>query len=243
MEFTSSSLQITPIEDPSIPQEFYFGDYFSIIFNCTKKLIQIIERSNPTPEVHFSSTTTTATEAILVPSGILCSCTPLTNLSREDTILLHEIFSSLPVSPEVLDQILPDIGETARRILSGERCDSNRREMVVNLHVTSYIVVQDSDIYNDDLCQNFFERVQFVNPLEGSKTDEQDDDAECAICLEKFDYGNEDSSVEIVRTNCWHVFHDRCLLRWLRRCANCQSPYSCPLCRSIIFPTSKTNDE
>ncbi|RYR05990.1 hypothetical protein Ahy_B06g085800 isoform B [Arachis hypogaea] len=211
MEFTSSSLQITPSEDPSIPQEFYFGDCFSIIFNCTKKLIQIIERSNPTPEVHFSSTTTTATEAILVPSGILCSCTPLTNLSREDTILLHEIFSSLPVSPEVLDQILPDIGETARRILSGER--------------------------------NFFERVQFVNPLEGSKTDEQDDDVECAICLEKFDYGNKDSSVEIVRTNCWHVFHDRCLLRWLRRCANCQSPYSCPLCRSIIFPTAQIDDE
>ncbi|RYR05991.1 hypothetical protein Ahy_B06g085800 isoform C [Arachis hypogaea] len=206
MEFTSSSLQITPSEDPSIPQEFYFGDCFSIIFNCTKKLIQIIERSNPTPEVHFSSTTTTATEAILVPSGILCSCTPLTNLSREDTILLHEIFSSLPVSPEVLDQILPDIGETARRILSGER-------------------------------------VQFVNPLEGSKTDEQDDDVECAICLEKFDYGNKDSSVEIVRTNCWHVFHDRCLLRWLRRCANCQSPYSCPLCRSIIFPTAQIDDE
>ncbi|RYR05992.1 hypothetical protein Ahy_B06g085800 isoform A [Arachis hypogaea] len=217
MEFTSSSLQITPSEDPSIPQEFYFGDCFSIIFNCTKKLIQIIERSNPTPEVHFSSTTTTATEAILVPSGILCSCTPLTNLSREDTILLHEIFSSLPVSPEVLDQILPDIGETARRILSGERCDSNRREMVVNFHVTSYIVVQDSDIYNDDV--------------------------ECAICLEKFDYGNKDSSVEIVRTNCWHVFHDRCLLRWLRRCANCQSPYSCPLCRSIIFPTAQIDDE
>ncbi|QHN88766.1 hypothetical protein HN51_017391 [Arachis hypogaea] len=237
MEFTSSSLQITPIEDPSISQEFYFGNCFSIIFNCTKKLIEIIERSNPTPAVHFSSTTTTATEAILVP------CTPLTNLSREDTILLHEIFSSLPVSPEVLDQILPDIGETARRILSNETCDSNTREMVVNLHVTSYIVVQDSDIYNDDLCQNFFERLQFVNLLERSKTDEQDDDAECAICLEKFDHGNEDSSVEIVRTNCSHVFHDRCLLRWLRRCANCQSPYSCPLCRSIIFPTSQIDDE
>ncbi|QHN88789.1 hypothetical protein HN51_017368 [Arachis hypogaea] len=237
MEFTSSSLQITPIEDPSIPQEFYFDNCFSIIFNCTKKLIQIIERSNPTPEVHFSSTTTTATEAILVP------CTPLTNLSREDTILLHEIFSSLPVSPEVLDQILPDIGETARRILSNETCDSNTREMVVNLHVTSYIVVQDSDIYNDDLCQNFFERLQSVNLLERSKTDEQDDDAECAICLEKFDDGNEDSSVEIVRTNCWHVFHDRCLLRWLRRCANCRSPYSCPLCRSVVSPTSEIDDE
>ncbi|QHN88790.1 hypothetical protein HN51_017367 [Arachis hypogaea] len=207
MEFPYSSLQITPIEE-----EFDLGDCFSIIFNCTKKLIQIIESSNPGPEVQSSSTTSTATEAILVPSDILWSGTPLTELSREDTILLHEICSSLSVSPELLDQILPDIVETARR------CDSNTREIVVNLHVTSYNVVQDSD--------------------------EQDDDAECAICLEKFDHGNEDSSVEIVRTNCKHVFHDRCLLPWLRRCANCQSPYSCPLCRSIlIFPTSQIDDE
>ncbi|RYR09900.1 hypothetical protein Ahy_B05g078337 isoform A [Arachis hypogaea] len=228
MEFTFSSLQITPIEDPAIPQEFYFGDCFSIIFNCTKKLIQMIER------------TTTASEAILVPSDILCSCTPLTNLNREDTVLLHEIFSSMPVSPELLDQILPDIGETARRILSRERCDSNTREIVVNLHVTTYIVVQDSDIYDDDLCQNFSELAQFVNLLERSKIDEQDDDAECAICLEKFGHGNEDSSVEVVRTNCSHVFHDHCMFRWLRGCSNCQSPYSCPLCRCIIFPNSQT---
>ncbi|QHN88782.1 hypothetical protein HN51_017374 [Arachis hypogaea] len=206
MEFSSFSLQITPIEEVS-----YFSDCFSVIFNCTKKLIQIIESSNPGAEVESCSTTSTATEAILIPSEILWSGTPLTELSREDTILLHEICSSLGVSPELLDQILPDIRETARR------CDSNTREIVVNLHVTSYNVVQDSD--------------------------EQDDDAECAICLEKFDHGNEDSSVEIVRTNCKHVFHDRCLLRWLRRCANCQLPYSCPLCRGIIFSTSEIDDE
>ncbi|RYR05999.1 hypothetical protein HN51_042162 [Arachis hypogaea] len=193
MEFPSFSLQITPIEE-----EFDFGDCFSIIFNCTKKLIQIIESSNPGAEVQSCCTTSTAREAILVPSEILCSGTPLTHLSREDTILLQQICSSLSVSPHLLDQILSNIVQTARS------CDSNTREIVVNLHVTSYNVVQDSD-------------------------------AECAICLEKFEHGNEDSSVEIVRTNCKHVFHDRCLLRWLRRCANCESPYSCPLCRRIIF--------
>ncbi|XP_015964968.1 probable E3 ubiquitin-protein ligase XERICO [Arachis duranensis] len=146
----------------------------------------------------------------------------------------------MPVSPELLDQILLDIGETARRILNHERCDSNTREIVVNLHVTTYIVVQDSDIYNDDLCQNFSKLAQFVNLLERFKIDEQDDDAECAICLEKFGHGNEDSSVAVVRTNCSHVFHDHCMFHWLRGCANCQSPYSCPLCRCIIFPNSQT---
>nr|XP_025664423.1 uncharacterized protein LOC112762800 [Arachis hypogaea] len=166
------------------------------------------------------------------------------DLNREDTILLHEIFSSVPASPELLDQILPAIGETARRILSREGCDSNTLEIVVNLHVvTRRNIVQDSDIYNDDLCENVPELAQLVNLLERSKIDEQDDDAECAICLEKFGHGNEDSSVEVVRINCSHVFHDRCMLRWLRCCADHQSPYSCPLCRCLISPTSHGDDE
>ncbi|QHN91630.1 hypothetical protein HN51_049992 [Arachis hypogaea] len=215
MESTVFWLRITPIENQGIPQEFYFGDCFSIIFNCTQELIQITQGS----DVEFSSTTTT--EAILVPSDIL-----------------------LPASPELLDQILPAIGETARRILSREGCDSNTLEIVVNLHVvTRRNIVQDSDIYNDDLCENVPELAQLVNLLERSKIDEQDDDAECAICLEKFGHGNEDSSVEVVRINCSHVFHDRCMLRWLRCCADHQSPYSCPLCRCLISPTSHGDDE
>ncbi|XP_015931303.1 uncharacterized protein LOC107457646 [Arachis duranensis] len=238
MESTVFSLQITPIENQAIPQEFYFDECFSIIFNCTQELIQITQSA----DVDFSSTTTT--EAILVPSDILCSCTPLTDLNREDTILLHEIFSSVPVSPESLDQILPSIGETARRILSREGCDSNTREIVVNLHVvTRRNIVQDSDIYNDDLCENVPELAQLVNLLERSKIVDQDDDGECAICLEKFGHGNKDSSVEFVRINCSHVFHDRCMLRWFRCCADHQSPYSCPLCRCLISPTSRSDDE
>ncbi|XLR37514.1 hypothetical protein HN51_024264 [Arachis hypogaea] len=111
---------------------------------------------------------------------------------------------------------------TARWILRRRRENyySYMPEIVVNLHVTTlstHIIVQDSDIYNDD--------------------------AECAICLEKFGDGNEDSSVGVVRTNCSHVFHDRCMLRWFGRCANCQSRYSCPLCRCIIIPTSHSHDE
>ncbi|QHN91572.1 hypothetical protein S245_058657 [Arachis hypogaea] len=217
MEFTVSKWQIAPIEDPAIPQEFYFGDCVSIVMNCTEELIQITPQSNP----NFSSTTTTANKTILVSSNILCSCTPLTvtDLNRKDTILLHKIFSSAPVSSELLDQILPDIGRIARRILRRRHqgCDSYTPEIVVNLHVTTHIIVQDSDIY--------------------------DDDAECAICLEKFGDGNEDSSVGVVRTNCLHVFHDRCMLCWLQCCDNCQWPYSCPLCRCIIFPTSHSHDE
>ncbi|XP_057723530.1 uncharacterized protein LOC130939444 [Arachis stenosperma] len=231
MEFTSFSWEINSKEDPSIPQDSYFDDCFSIIFRFTKELIQITQSTN------FPSTTSTANESFLVPSDILCNF-------RENTAFLHETFSSVPISPEILDQILPVMGETARTILSHEGCDSNMRSIFVNLYVTTRIVIEDSDFYNDDIGQNIPEPAQFVNLLERSKIDEQDDDVEeqCAICLEEFEHGIEDSRVAIVRTNCSHVFHECCIFRWFRRCADRQSPYSCPLCRCNIFPTSQRDE-
>ncbi|XLR59833.1 hypothetical protein HN51_014196 [Arachis hypogaea] len=221
MEFNSFSWAINSIEYPTVPQDFYFSDFFSIMFSLTKELIQITPSTNQTSEFDFSSSaTTTLNEAFLVPFDVL--------RNGEDTAFLHEIFSSMPISPQILDQILPVMGRTARTILSREGCDSSMPEIVVNLYVRTHIVVQDSDL------------VRLVNLLERPKIDEQDDDAEqCSICLEEFRHGIEDSSVEVVRTNCSHVFHERCMFRWLRHCADHQSPYSCPLCRCIIFPTSQ----
>ncbi|XP_057723506.1 E3 ubiquitin-protein ligase AIRP1-like [Arachis stenosperma] len=246
MEFTSFSWEINSIEDPSIPQHFYFHDCFSIIFSFTKELIQITQPTSPTSdsEVDFSSTTL-ANEAFLVPSDILCNCTPFTDLNGENTAFLHDVFSSLPLSRQILDQILPAMGETARTIRSREGCDSSMPEIVVNLYITTHIVVEDSDFYNDDLRQNVPELAQLVNLLERPRIDKQEDDAEqqCAICLEEFGQSIEDSSVEVVRTNCSHVFHESCIFRWLRRCADRQSPYSCPLCRCSIFPTSQMEEE
>ncbi|RYR46135.1 hypothetical protein Ahy_A07g031893 isoform D [Arachis hypogaea] len=137
------------------------------------------------------------------------------------------------------------MGETARTIRSREGCDSSMPEIVVNLYITTHIVVEDSDFYNDDLRQNVPELAQLVNLLERPRIDKQEDDAEqqCAICLEEFGHSIEDSSVEVVRTNCSHVFHESCIFRWLRRCADRQSPYSCPLCRCSIFPTSHMDEE
>ncbi|XP_015957275.1 uncharacterized protein LOC107481505 [Arachis duranensis] len=223
MEFTSFLCEINSIEYPTVPQDFYFSDFFSIMFSLTKELIQI----------DFSSSTiTTLNEAFLVPFDVL--------RNGEDTAFLHEIFSSMPISPQILDQILLFMGRTARTILSREGCESSMPEIVVNLYV---VVIQDSDFYNDDVRQDVPELVRLVNLLERSKIDEQDDDAEqCSICLEEFGHGIQDSSVKVVRTKCSHVFHESCMLRWLRHCADHQSPYFCPLCRCIIFPTSQRDE-
>ncbi|MED6107260.1 hypothetical protein PIB30_012382 [Stylosanthes scabra] len=245
MEFTSGSLEIISVEEPTVPPDFRFSDCFSINFTCITELIQVTQPTNPTTsddDIDFSFSSTTFNEAFFVPSRILCNCTPLTDNNGENTELLHEIFSSLPISSDLLDEILPHLEENARTILSHERCDS-LVEMDVNLHVVTFIADEDFHVHNDDHRQNVSEVGELMNLLERPKVDEEEYGAEqCAICLEEFGHGIEDSSGEIVRTNCSHVFHERCIFRWLERCIKCESPYSCPLCRCIIFPTSQKDD-
>ncbi|MED6170439.1 hypothetical protein PIB30_030863 [Stylosanthes scabra] len=141
------------------------------------------------------------------------------DFNGENTEILHQIFSSLPISYELLDEILPELAENA--------CGS--LEMDVNFHVLTRIADdEDFEVYNDDHQHNVYEVGELVNLLERVKVDEEEDGVDqCAICLEEFGHGNEDSSGEVVRTNCLHVFHERCIFRWLERCVKCESPYSC----------------
>ncbi|XLT88949.1 hypothetical protein HN873_010702 [Arachis hypogaea] len=48
MEFNSFSWAINSIEYPTVPQDFYFSDFFSIMFSLTKELIQITPSTNQT---------------------------------------------------------------------------------------------------------------------------------------------------------------------------------------------------
>ncbi|CAN0916670.1 E3 ubiquitin-protein ligase synoviolin B [Linum grandiflorum] len=61
------------------------------------------------------------------------------------------------------------------------------------------------------------ERVEFDGGLEH-------DDC-CAICLEEMDSGEG----KVIRLDCRHLFHEICLVSWIRR-SNC-----CPLCRFRIL--------
>uniref|UniRef100_A0A7N0U1U7 RING-type domain-containing protein n=1 Tax=Kalanchoe fedtschenkoi TaxID=63787 RepID=A0A7N0U1U7_KALFE len=50
------------------------------------------------------------------------------------------------------------------------------------------------------------------------------DNGACAICLDEFAAAGERSSV--MRTPCSHLFHEKCIKKWLEKKPNC------PLCRS-----------
>ncbi|CAL0307864.1 unnamed protein product [Lupinus luteus] len=70
--------------------------------------------------------------------------------------------------------------------------------------------------------QNSLERLKYQQ--DASLSMEQ-----CAICLEEFCNGEELKL--LVRTECLHVFHEDCMIKWLQRSNNVNQSYSCPLCR------------
>ncbi|KAL5732161.1 RING-type E3 ubiquitin transferase [Ranunculus cassubicifolius] len=62
-----------------------------------------------------------------------------------------------------------------------------------------------------------------------SKLEHQDDDGKsCAICLEDFE-----PREEVVTTPCKHMFHEECILRWVK------SNGQCPVCRHVIIEKKK----
>ncbi|CAL9087337.1 Zinc finger, C3HC4 type (RING finger) [Musa troglodytarum] len=55
-------------------------------------------------------------------------------------------------------------------------------------------------------------------------------DDDCTVCLCKFEHGDE---VRLI-TNCRHVFHRRCLDKWVELHRR-----TCPLCRTPLIPVEK----
>ncbi|CAL1411687.1 unnamed protein product [Linum trigynum] len=57
------------------------------------------------------------------------------------------------------------------------------------------------------------------------KFSEDDEPAECSICLEEFEAG-----VDVRRLGtCWHLFHLICIDQWL------EGQSTCPMCRGIAL--------
>ena len=235
---SSYSIEITSIEEPTIlmPQDSPFSDCFYINFSCTHEFRT--QPTNSTSELP-PIPTTVVNKFFLVPWDILCECTELTVQNRDNTIFLQETFSSMPIYPELLDSILPIMGEFARNMIVSSYEGCNMWEMGVTLHITTR---RREDYCDVDLYQHAPIAAQIVNLLEKVKIDHASrySTEQCSICLEEFCHG---SSSELVRTNCLHVFHEDCIFRWLLHCINRQSSYSCPLCRCLTIPSTSKGDE
>jgi hypothetical protein len=136
---------------------------------------------------------------------------------------LRNIFSCVAISSEVLEQTLLLMSDYARHM------------NIVNIEGYSILAM---DVFvrttSNDGCNNCIDDLNtsittLLSLLEKVKLDDITCSMEqCAICLEEF---CNESKPEIVRTKCMHVFHEHCVVRWLKQCGIIGQLYSCPLCR------------
>jgi hypothetical protein len=135
---------------------------------------------------------------------------------------LRNIFSCVAISSEVLEQTLLLMSDYARHMNTANIEGYSILEMDVFVSTTSNIGGNGVDDLNTSITT-------LLSLLEKVKLDDITCSTEqCAICLEEF---CNESKPEIVRTKCMHVFHEHCVVRWLKQCGIIGQLYSCPLCR------------
>ncbi|GMY31505.1 E3 ubiquitin-protein ligase SGR9, amyloplastic-like [Fagus crenata] len=61
------------------------------------------------------------------------------------------------------------------------------------------------------------------------KSQESSDMGTCTICLEDFSSSEAEEDEKLIRMDCYHIFHQSCLLPWLQKQA------SCPNCRRELI--------
>ncbi|KAK7300070.1 hypothetical protein RJT34_10902 [Clitoria ternatea] len=198
------NLHVIPKSNPSsdTPKEFPLGECFSINFCYTH-----INQSN----THMP-TTISFNKSLILPWCILILCDQVEIDDPYSTIvlLLHGILRSLPISLELLDSILPTIGDCARDMIEHNVDDRELLEMDVVIRViTPSIQVSDEDFLDGSIGM-------LVNSLEKLGTDSEEflDSfclEQCAICLEEFYRGSLSlsssllsESTKLIRPNCFH---------------------------------------
>lgn len=165
-------------------------------------------------KLHQIHSTSSQHYIFLIPRNILCNYDDFESLDPDSlsNIFLHNTFSSVPISPQVLEETLLFMSEYARHM------NSTSYEMDVFLETTS----------------NVSDGTNVSTPFSSLEKVEVDDDIvtlSCSICLEEFHNG---SKQDIVSTKCMHIFHQECVDRWFRHCCITNRSYSCPMCRSQI---------
>uniref|UniRef100_A0A7N2R7R7 RING-type E3 ubiquitin transferase n=1 Tax=Quercus lobata TaxID=97700 RepID=A0A7N2R7R7_QUELO len=140
-------------------------------------------------------------------------------LLQDDGHCLSSLLMDMNVSVETQERVLQEISEVVR--LAGTS--------PISIGVTFY----ESDGYdNDDEVVNTIMRDHEGKLIRATKSsiealekvtlqqDELDSVATCVICTQEFEAG-----LEVTRMPCSHVYHEECIVKWLKR------SNVCPLCR------------
>jgi len=198
---------ISSIEEPTftIPKNDPFSNHVYINFcYCQINFPLHLNASNS-----FSACSTTMNRIFFIPYDILGKC---------DDTFLYYTFSSMPISPDILKEILPDIGKYAKEMVAN---NDNRWEMNVKLSVCTWYI-EDNDALKAVFVLDNLKKVGMDNSSCYSTN-------QCSICLEELFNG---SKFECVMTKCLHVFHKDCIFQWFKSCFSHESSLTCPLCRN-----------
>jgi len=200
--------RISSIEEPTftIPKDDPFIKDYYINFHY----IQVNFPLHLNASNSFSACSTTMNRIFFIPCDILSNC-------DDANTFLHYTFSSMPISPDILKQILPDIGKYAKEMVA-----NNRWEIDVTLSVCTWYI-EDDDAVKAVLAVDDLKKVGMDHHSSCYSTNQ------CSICLEELFNG---SKSECVMTKCLHVFHKECIFQWLKSCFSHESSLTCPLCRN-----------
>ncbi|XVF06154.1 hypothetical protein REPUB_Repub06bG0023000 [Reevesia pubescens] len=139
-----------------------------------------------------------------------------------------DVFDSMqiPIQRSMLDKI---IGCAMAAMESYKNRKVLRMRVEIEALVDEQPNLAEGDAYSIDVeADDFWETVQAFRKLRKMVVENQlgeDNVNVCSICLGEFLVGS-----EISATPCSHVFHDRCIRAWLKKC----SKKSCPNCVSIL---------
>jgi hypothetical protein len=219
------TLRVNPIFHPIQPisQNILSFNDFSIHLSYTNSIVSTTSNvTNPLNNVR----TIKVDDHFLIPSEILCNCDTNTIMNADhNTLFLYNNFNCLPTY--VLNNVLCQLRDCARQIIALNTEICGIWEMKVLLHVTSLEECQ-FDQYlngNDQQIVDLLEKLN-VGPPSSESIDR------CSICLEEYCEG---SHSELIYTKCSHTFHKDCIGKWIHRCKDNSSSYSCPLCRREII--------
>ena len=140
-------------------------------------------------------------------------------LLQDDGHCLSSMLMDMNVPVEAQERVLQEISEVAR----------SAGTSTISIGVTFY----ESDGYdNDDEVVDTIMRAHEAKLIPATKSsiealekvtlqqDELDSVAACVICTQEFVAG-----LEVTRMPCSHVYHEECIVKWLKR------SNVCPLCR------------
>jgi len=100
-----------------------------------------------------------------------------------------------------------------------------------NINQSAYLLNHISGLFTSALLNLSDEIVQYYQPVQPDTVTlvykdikDKDKDKQCSICMEDYE---EDSSVS-KSVSCLHLFHEKCLTKWI------EINKTCPICRSDI---------